>query len=90
MTDDGLFRVKHDGVVVAEIPGQRLVDDCPIYHPEAREATEAAARRAAEPAGDLATADLLEALRATARHAQHRQQAVGVRAVRLDGPGLDR
>ena len=37
VTDDGIFRVKHHGLTVAAIPGQRLVEDCPIYHPEARE-----------------------------------------------------
>src|SRR4029079_17404486 len=30
VTDDGICRVRHDGLVVAAIPGQRLVDDCPI------------------------------------------------------------
>jgi len=49
VTDDGIFRVRHHGRVVAAIPGQQLVDDCPIYHPEAREADEAKARRAAAP-----------------------------------------
>ncbi len=49
VTDDGIFRVKHHGLTVAAIPGQRLVDDCPIYHPEARESEEARARRAAVP-----------------------------------------
>ncbi|HVL19356.1 MAG TPA: phosphoribosylformylglycinamidine synthase subunit PurL, partial [Gemmatimonadales bacterium] len=49
VTDDGIFRVRHHGQVVAAIPGQRLVDDCPIYHPEATEAAEAVARRAARP-----------------------------------------
>jgi phosphoribosylformylglycinamidine synthase len=49
VTDDGIFRVKHHGVTVAAIPGQRLVDDCPIYHPEARESEAARARRAAVP-----------------------------------------
>ena len=49
VTDDGLFRVRHHGSVVAAIPGQPLVDDCPIYHPDAREADEVAARRAAGP-----------------------------------------
>ena len=53
VTDDGLFRVTHDGRTVAEIPGQPLVDDCPIYTPEAREAPAAAARapRPAPPPG---------------------------------------
>ncbi len=49
VTDDGLFRVQHHGRVVAAIPGQSLVDDCPIYHPEAREAEAARALRAARP-----------------------------------------
>jgi phosphoribosylformylglycinamidine synthase II len=49
VTDDGIFRVTHDGLVVAAIPGQRLVEDCPVYHPEAREGEEARARRAATP-----------------------------------------
>ncbi len=49
VTDDGLFRVVHDGVTVAAIPGERLVNGVPIYHPEALEAPEAIARRAATP-----------------------------------------
>jgi len=35
VTDDGLFRIRHGDLVVAEIPGQPLVDDCPVYYPEA-------------------------------------------------------
>ncbi len=61
VTDDGIFRVRHDGLVVAAIPGQRLIDDCPIYEPEAREPEEARARRAAHP-GRPASADLRSAL----------------------------
>ncbi|HJS47953.1 MAG TPA: phosphoribosylformylglycinamidine synthase subunit PurL, partial [Gemmatimonadales bacterium] len=38
VTDDGMFRVRHGSRVVACIPGERLVDDCPVYEPEAREA----------------------------------------------------
>src|SRR5690606_11201283 len=49
VTDDGIFRVRHGASVVAAIPGQRLVDDCPIYHPEARESDAARARREALP-----------------------------------------
>ncbi len=45
VTDDGIFRVTHHGTVVAAIPGQRLVDDCPVYHPEARESEDVRARR---------------------------------------------
>jgi phosphoribosylformylglycinamidine synthase len=50
ITDDGIFRVMHGGRVVAAIPGQPLVDDCPIYEPESRESAEARVRRAARPA----------------------------------------
>jgi phosphoribosylformylglycinamidine synthase subunit PurL len=49
VTDDGIFRVKHHGLTVAAIPGQRLVEDCPMYHPEARESEEARSRRSAVP-----------------------------------------
>ena len=87
VTDDGIFRVRHHGLVVAAIPGQRLVDDCPIYEPEAREGEDAARagaprRPPARPSGSAGRA------RAAARLAQPRQQAVGLRAVRLDRAGL--
>jgi len=49
VTDDGLFRIRHDGITVAEIPGHRLVDDAPIYYPEAMESTEAVERRGRKP-----------------------------------------
>ncbi len=49
VTDDGIFRVAHDGRVVAAIPGQPLVEDCPMYEPEAIEGDEARRRRAAHP-----------------------------------------
>jgi phosphoribosylformylglycinamidine synthase subunit PurL len=47
VTDDGIFRVRHHGQAVVAIPGQRLVEDCPIYYPEAEESQEARLRRAA-------------------------------------------
>ena len=57
VTDDGIFRVRHHGQTVVAIPGQRLVDDCPAYHPEARESEEARLRRStidpADPVVDL-------------------------------------
>jgi phosphoribosylformylglycinamidine synthase len=57
VTDDGIFRVRHHGQTVVAIPGQRLVDDCPVYHPEAHEAEEARLRRStidpADPVVDL-------------------------------------
>src|SRR6185503_10115049 len=51
VTDDGLFRVVHGGVTVAAIPGERLVDGCPVYHPDAKESPVAVARRAGTPPG---------------------------------------
>ena len=47
VTADGMYRAKWGQQIVVEIPGQRLIDDCPIYHPEARE-DEAIARLRAE------------------------------------------
>ena len=64
-------------------PGQRLVDDCPIYHPEASESAEAVARRAAVPPLPP-TVDLDRALDGHPRQPERREQALGVRAVRLD------
>ncbi len=37
VTDDGMYRATWQDQVVVEIPGQRLIDDCPVYTPEARE-----------------------------------------------------
>ncbi|MDH5283271.1 MAG: phosphoribosylformylglycinamidine synthase subunit PurL, partial [Gemmatimonadota bacterium] len=62
VTDDGLFRIRHNGVTVAEIPGHRLVDDAPIYHPEARESLEAVERRARQPGATAPKADVRGAL----------------------------
>jgi phosphoribosylformylglycinamidine synthase len=61
VTDDGLFRIRHGKLVVAEIPGKQLVDDCPIYTPEAREGDAVKARRAAAPTAPH-SADLTGAL----------------------------
>jgi phosphoribosylformylglycinamidine synthase subunit PurL len=57
VTDDGIFRVRHHGQTVVAIPGQRLLEDCPVYYPEARESEDVRTRRAAwdvgEPVVDL-------------------------------------
>ncbi|MGE5802685.1 MAG: phosphoribosylformylglycinamidine synthase subunit PurL [Gemmatimonadota bacterium] len=37
VTDDGMYRCLWQGKVVVEIPGRQLVDDCPVYYPEAKE-----------------------------------------------------
>jgi phosphoribosylformylglycinamidine synthase len=94
VTDDGMFRVRHGGRVVACIPGQRLVDDCPIYEPEAREAPEAAARRAARPAPapvdvQVALERLLDWPDIASKRWVHEQYDSTVRAATVLGPGGD-
>src|SRR5437870_12212567 len=37
VTDDGMYRATWQEQVVVEIPGKRLIDDCPVSTPEARE-----------------------------------------------------
>jgi phosphoribosylformylglycinamidine synthase subunit PurL len=37
VTDDGMYRVRENGVVVCDIPGAPLVNECPTYVREARE-----------------------------------------------------
>ncbi|MEO5826455.1 MAG: phosphoribosylformylglycinamidine synthase subunit PurL [Gemmatimonadales bacterium] len=49
VTDDGIFRVIHDGRTVAAIPGAELVDGCPMYAPPAEESPKARERRALVP-----------------------------------------
>ena len=50
VTDDGMYRCLWEGKVVVEIPGQRLVEDCPIYYPEAKEDPRITELREAHPA----------------------------------------
>src|SRR3989440_5009612 len=45
VTDDGLYRATWGDRLVVAIPGRRLIDDCPVYHPEAREDPAIAALR---------------------------------------------
>jgi len=52
VTDDGMYRCRWQGAVVVEIPGKRLVEDCPVYHPEAVEDPEIATRRSLAPTPD--------------------------------------
>ncbi len=49
VTDDGMYRARWGDRLVVAIPARRLVADCPVYHPEAREDPAAARRRAAAP-----------------------------------------
>ena len=45
-----VYRVTEGSRVVAEFPGSRLVTDCPVYSPGARESAEIAELRAVDPA----------------------------------------
>jgi phosphoribosylformylglycinamidine synthase len=49
VTDDGLYRVRENGVVVCEIPGEPLVQGCPTYVREAIESDEVRQLRAFRP-----------------------------------------
>lgn len=62
VTDDGMYRCRWGKQVVVEIPGQRLVDDAPVYHPEAREDEAIARRRAERPDPRTPVPDPLECL----------------------------
>ena len=96
VTDDGMFRVKHDGLVVASIPGQRLVDDCPMYDPEARESEATRRLRESSPpvdagAPDLRTAleRLLDAPNIASKRWVYEQYDSTVQASTVIGPGGD-
>jgi phosphoribosylformylglycinamidine synthase len=49
VTDDGMYRCTWGEQIVVEIPGKPLVDDCPVYHPEAKEDPSVARRRTEGP-----------------------------------------
>jgi phosphoribosylformylglycinamidine synthase len=49
VTDDGLYRVRENGVVVCEVPGEPLVTGCPTYVRDAVEAEEVKRLRAWRP-----------------------------------------
>ena len=52
VTADGMYRARWGDQVVVEIPGRPLVEDCPVYTPDARE-DEAVARLRARQSGQL-------------------------------------
>jgi phosphoribosylformylglycinamidine synthase II len=87
--------VKHHGITVAAIPGQRLVEDCPIYHPEARESEEARARRShvppRPPKSDLRKALelLLDSPNIASKRWVYEQYDSSVQASTVLGPGGD-
>ncbi len=92
-----VYRVTEGSRVVAEFPGTRLVTDCPVYHPEARESVEAVARRErdvnaiaelpseADPAWTLER--LLQSPTIASKEWIHRQYDSTVRTNTVSGPG---
>ncbi|HWZ29101.1 MAG TPA: AIR synthase-related protein, partial [Gemmatimonadales bacterium] len=50
VTDDGMYRCTWKDQVVVEIPGRQLVEDCPVYYPDARESAAVAKLRTERPA----------------------------------------
>jgi phosphoribosylformylglycinamidine synthase len=94
VTGDGLYRVRHGERVVAEIPGARLMADCPIHHPRAVESPEARTRRARrppdpEPDPERALATLLDAPTVASKRWVFEQYDSTVQAATVIGPGGD-
>jgi phosphoribosylformylglycinamidine synthase len=96
VTADGIYRVRWGADVVAEIPGRDLVEGAPVYHPEARESDDVAARRARpipSPAADLDLGGTLERLLDLPTIASKRwvyeQYDTSVQTNTVAGPGGD-
>ncbi len=94
VTDDGMYRVRHGETVVAEIPGDRLTEDCPVYSPHAVESPVAEARRQRAPdAGDIDPHDalvrLLDAPTIASKRWVYEQYDSTVQASTVIGPGGD-
>jgi phosphoribosylformylglycinamidine synthase subunit PurL len=50
VTDDGMYRVRENGTIVCDVPGQPLVNECPTYTREGIESEEVRRLRAWTPA----------------------------------------
>ena len=94
-----VYRVTEGDRVVAEFPGSRLVTDCPVYHPEARESEAIIALRARDvnaiaerPEERDAAWTLLELLASPTIASKawvYRQYDTSVRTNTVIGPGGD-
>jgi phosphoribosylformylglycinamidine synthase len=94
VTDDGMYRVRHGERVVAQIPGERLVADCPVYTPVAVEASSARDRRAARPSleppsPEVALRRLLDEPAIASKRWVYEQYDSTVQAATVIGPGGD-
>ncbi len=96
VTDDGMYRATWQEQVVVEIPGQRLIDECPVYTPEAREdeaiarlRTEGPAPRSPLPAPAEVLLQLLDHPPIASKHWVYEQYDSTVQAGTVIGPGGD-
>ena len=99
VTDDGMFRVREDGVVRVEIPVKPLVDDCPTYVREGVMSPATAEARAADlgaygafgsdEAVETALRTLLDSPSIASRRWIHEQYDTTVQTNTLEGPGSD-
>ena len=94
-----VYRVTEGSRVVAEFPGSRLVTDCPVYTPNARESADIAELRAVDPASIPELAEekdhswtlerLLSAPTIASKTWAYRQYDSTVRTNTVIGPGGD-
>ncbi|WP_419860505.1 phosphoribosylformylglycinamidine synthase subunit PurL [Candidatus Palauibacter sp.] len=99
VTDDGMFRVREDGIVRVEIPVKPLVDDCPTYVREGVMSPATVEARAAELEAygafgsdeevDTALRTLLDSPSIASRRWIHEQYDTTVQTNTLEGPGSD-
>jgi len=99
VTDDGLFRVRERGEIVAEIPVKPLVEDCPTYTRKGVEDPEVVALRGADlgayrrfdsnDAVESGLVTLLDAPSIASRRWIHEQYDTSVQTNTLVGPGSD-
>ena len=96
VTDDGMYRATWGDQLVVEIPGQRLIDDCPVYAPEAREdeaiarlRSEGPAPRAPLPAPAEVLLTLLDHPPIASKQWVYEQYDSTVQAGTVIGPGGD-
>ncbi len=99
VTDDGMFRVREDGIVRVEIPVKPLVDDCPTYVREGVMSPATAEARAADleaygsfgsdEAVETALRTLLDSPSIASRRWIHEQYDTTVQTNTLEGPGSD-
>jgi phosphoribosylformylglycinamidine synthase len=96
VTADGSYRARWHDQVVVEIPARRLIEDCPVYHPEALEDPGLAERRASRPAASRKPPDPAAALLTLLDHPAvaskcwvYEQYDSTVQASTVLGPGDD-